>query len=153
MKKTRLHAFCLLLAASLILGACGDEGDNHDHAADQGGGGHAAHGHEGPNGGHILELGSAGHIEFVHDATAGRVTMYFTGPDLKKPITPDQPPELKLSTDSGPLVLTLTGDAGAGSSQFSVTNDALKTGHPTGRISVKVAGAVFNPDLEETHDH
>ena len=152
MNINNLYLLCLVLAASLFLNACGEDHD-HDHAADQGEDGHAVHSHEGPNGGHIFELGSSGHLEFVHDATGGRVTIHFTGPDLKKPITPDQPPELKLSTDSGPLVLTLEGNAGARSSQFSVTNNALKTEELMGRISVKLAGAVFNPDLEEDDDH
>jgi hypothetical protein len=149
MTKIRLHLLCLMMAAVSLLSACGDDHDHdHDHAD-----GHAAHDHEGPNGGHIYELGAVGHLEFVHDVTTGRVTMYFTGPDLKKPITPDQPPELKLSTDSGPLVLSLKSDASPDSSRFSVTNDALKTEHPKGRISIKVAGAVFNPDLEDPDDH
>ena len=152
MKNYNILALCLMLVASVLAGACGSEDKEHLRATNKGGE-NAAHSEVGSHGGHVLELGSVAHLEYVHDAVAGSVTMHLTGPDLRAPATPDQAPELKLVTDSGPLVLTLRGNVGATSSSFSVTHDALKTEHPTGRISIKIAGTVFSPDLEETHGH
>ncbi|MCA9319953.1 MAG: hypothetical protein KDB53_04425, partial [Planctomycetes bacterium] len=105
------------------------------------------HGSHGPHGGTLLELGTAAHLEYLHDATKGRVTLYFTGSDAKSPLDPDQPPTLVLSAEGGPVVVRL--EASTAAATYAASHDALRSDHPEGRISVTIAGKTYNPDLEQ----
>lgn len=112
----------------------------------------ATHSHEGPHGGHLLEVGDhIAHLEVMHDESAGKMTIYVLGADAKSALTGTNSPQIKLSTDSGPKVLSTTaisGEAGA----FTATNSALMTHAPEGRISIEIGGKTYNPALEHHHE-
>ena len=95
------------------------------------------------------------HLEVLHDEAAGKMTIYVLGPDEKTALPVGKPPELKLSTESGPKVLaTIPQDAEGGkSSTFTVTDEALRGHGCPGRISIEIAGKVYNPDIEHHHGH
>jgi len=114
--------------------------------------GAAAHGHEGPHGGHLLEVGDhVAHLVVMHNESAGKMTIYVLGPDAKSAFTAAKAPQVKLTTDSGPKVLStsaVSDEAGA----FSVTDPALKTHGPEGRIAIEIGGKSYNPVLEHHHE-
>ncbi|MGE3424777.1 MAG: hypothetical protein AB7N24_22230 [Dehalococcoidia bacterium] len=142
----------LILAPFLLtlLGACNsDEGKHHDEPAEASG-----HADEGPNGGHLLEVGShVAHLEVIHDEGTGTITLHVLGSDAKTPFPIAKPPQLKLITDAGPrsLAMKSKGRAGAESSTFSVTDPVLRN-ELEGRVSIEIAGKIYNPDLEHDHD-
>ena len=111
---------------------------------------------EGPHGGHLLEVGAhVAHLEVLHDEAAGKMTIYVLGPDETTALQVEKPPELKLSTETGPKVLvTIPQDAAGGrSSTFTVTDEALRGHGSPGRISIEIDGKVYNPDIEHHHGH
>ena len=138
----------IALPMLLVVASCSDE----KHEEKPGKSGAAAHGHEGPHGGHILEVGDhVAHLEVMHDESAGKMTIYVLGPDAKSAFTGAKAPQVKLTTDSGPKVLSTTavsGEAGA----FAVTDPALKAHGPEGRISIEIGGKNYNPALEHHHE-
>ncbi len=139
-----------LLAATLPTGCGSEGGDEHNESAETNG-----HAEEGPNGGHLLEVGShVAHLEILHDEDAGTLTLHVLGPDGKTPLPISKPPQLKLSTDSGPRVIATKpqGRTGSKASVFAVTDAALKS-EPEGRITLEIGGKVYNPELEHDHDH
>ncbi len=112
------------------------------------------HDHTGSHGGELMEIGSeAAHVEFVHNESAGTVKLYVTGPDAKTALSID-PPVLKLKTDAGPVNVTTEAIDGVDgkASTFSASHDALKT-HPEGRITLKIDGKEYNPEIVHDHDH
>lgn len=134
----------------LVFASCSEE----KHEAEPGKSSAAAHGHghKGPHGGHLLEVGDhVAHLEVMHDESAGKMTIYVLGPDAKSAFTGAKAPQVKLTTDSGPKVLSTTavsGEAGA----FAVTDPALKAHGPEGRISIEIGGKTYNPALEHHHE-
>jgi len=146
----------LIVALGLLLVACSGEEPKENGGSTGGTTGAAtgAHGHEGPHGGHVLEVGShVAHLEVIHDDDSGKMTIYVLGEDLKTPLALAAAPQIKLSTNDGPKVVTTRPqDANGGkSSVFSATDAALK-GHLHGRISVEIGGKTYNPELEH-EDH
>lgn len=137
----------IALPMLLVVAACSDEKPQEKAAKS----GAAAHAHEGPHGGHLLEVGDhVAHLEVMHDEAAGKMTIYVLGSDAKSALTDAKAPQVKLSTDSGPKVLSTTAVSGAAGA-FAVTDPALKAHGPEGRISIEIGGKTYNPALE--HDH
>ena len=139
----------LLTVLALIAGC-----DNHDHSGEGTDVDDHGHSHEaGPHGGPILDLGSGGHLEVVHDDEAGSVKLYLLGGDMKSPVAIADTPVMKLTTPTGQKVLTLNAEGELPADTFSLTHDALKTGELMGRITIKIEGKTYNPDLEAAHKH
>lgn len=142
----------LAFLAISMLPAC-----THDTSPGAGGPGDGAKAHadEGAHGGELVELGTAAHLEFVRKEATGEVTLYITGPDGKAPLAIADAPEIKLATDAGPKVITTTAAKGADgkASEFTAKDDALKAHEVAGRVSVKVGGKLFNPEIHEVHEH
>ncbi|MGE3172482.1 MAG: hypothetical protein AB7O97_07625 [Planctomycetota bacterium] len=137
----------IALPMLLVVASCSDEKPEDKPSKP----GAAAHGHEGPHGGHLLEVGDhVAHLEVMHDEAAGKMTIYVLGSDAKSALTDAKAPQVKLSTDSGPKVLSTTAVSGAAGA-FAVTDPALKAHGPEGRISIEIGGKTYNPALE--HDH
>ena len=143
-----------MLSWLLLIAGCGENSDQGDRASEATGG-HAAHPDEGPHGGLLLELGSAAHMEFVHDVKTKTVTVYLTGGDAMSPLPIAKPPQLKLATAQGPMVLSMqpVGGASGKSAQFALTHAALGSDELEGRISIEINGKVYNPDLGKVHHH
>lgn len=141
-------AFPLLL----VVASCSDGKAKPGESGAAAHGHQGPHGHEGPHGGHLLEVGDhVAHLEVMHDESAGKMTIYVLGSDAKSAFTGAKAPQVKLSTGSGPKVLSTTavsGEAGA----FAVTDPALKAHGPEGRISIEIGGKNYNPALEHHHE-
>jgi hypothetical protein len=106
------------------------------------------------HGGVILEVGEEiAHVEFVHDAKAGKVTLYIYGPDAKTDLPLKEAPKINLKTNDGNKQLeTKAVNAKDGASaQFEVTDDALKSDPLKGRIALVVNGKKHNIDLKDEH--
>jgi len=136
----------LTTVAACMLASCGDE------PAVSSGSGSAETGqaHQGAHGGALIEIGKGiAHVEFLHDAKAGTVTLHVTGKDPKTPMKLTHAPDLKLTTAKGLKVLNSkpVGGAADGASQFHVTDDLLKTDPLEGRITIKIEGKIYNPDI------
>lgn len=102
------------------------------------------------HGGIILEVGEeAAHIELVHDAKAGKVTLYIMGADAKTPLALKEAPKLNLKTEKGNAQIAMKGSA----STFEATDDALKSDPLKGRISLTVADKQYNVDIKDEHKH
>ncbi|MEX1023775.1 MAG: hypothetical protein WD226_01750 [Planctomycetota bacterium] len=138
-----------LLALLLpITGACQDDhghahGPNGEHLDE------ADHDHAelGPHGGELIEVGAGlAHLELLHDEAAGSITLHALGADGVTPLELDAPPELKLMTATGPLVLPMAASPDTPTS-FSATNPALTNDALTGRVSLTLAGKTYSPDL------
>lgn len=138
----------IALPMLLVAAACSDE----KHGTEPSKASAATHGHEGPHGGHLVEVGDhVAHLEVMHDEAAGKMTIYVLGPDAKSALTGANAPQVKLTTDAGPKVLSTTaisGEPGA----FAVTDQALKVHGPEGRISIAIGGKNYNPALEHHHE-
>jgi hypothetical protein len=136
---------CLLLAVSCLIGGRALAEDKHEHD------------HKAPHGGVLLETGDeAAHLEIVHDAKAGKLTIYVLDSDPEKALAIKDAPKIKLKTDKGNKELeTKAVDAKDGAaSQYEVTDDALKTDPLKGRISVNVKDKKYNIDIKEDgHKH
>lgn len=138
----------LALLVTTLLTACSAEESNQTEPPAHTGG----HAH-GPHGGHVLEVGDhVAHLEVLHDEEAGKLTLYVLGSDVKTPLPVAKPPQLKLTTASGPKVLDTQASDESGS-VFTVTDAALKGHEPEGRIAIEVNGKTYNPDLEHDHGH
>lgn len=137
--------FALLLAT-----ACGETSDANPTGTNP----PAAHPDvHGPHDGHVVPLGTAGKLEMVHDATAGRLTLYVFAMDGKTPLPIAGVPQVKLSSTDEPLALdgVPQNSADGKSAEFVVQSEALK-GKPEGRVSIELDGKVYNPELGH-HDH
>jgi hypothetical protein len=102
----------------------------------------------------LIEVGNGiAHVEFVHDAKAGTVTLYVAGKDPKTPMKLTHAPDLKLTTAKGQEVVNTkpVGGAADGASQFQVTHALLKTDPLEGRITIKIEGKIYNPDIAHEH--
>ncbi len=161
MTRTFFISFSLLFAAALLLGcgagkkaASGGKGKNDPTA----GAGEEGHGHseEPQHGGALLEVGAhVAHLEFVHDPKEGSATVYISGADVKTPLAIADAPKINLQSDAGPKSLqTVAVDAKDGkASQFSVTDEALKSDPLKGVIVITIDGKAYRPDIKEGHDH
>ncbi len=142
----------LLILSAAAFAACSSENGDGSDATDENHG----HAHEGSHGGALIEIGDeVAHVELVHDASTGKVTLYLTGSDTKTPLQIADAPELKLMTADGPkVVATLpAGTDSKGASQFSATDPLLKTDPLKGRISLRIDGKPYSPEIEEANDH
>ena len=136
----------IALLAAATLGACSGE-ETHEAESPTHSGGHA----HGPHGGHMIEIGAhIAHLEVVHDEEAGKLTIYVLEADAQTPHTVTKPPQLKLATPSGPRVIE-TEARDETNTVFTVTDAALETHEPEGRISIEVKDKTYNPDLEHHH--
>ncbi|MAG56510.1 MAG: hypothetical protein CMJ83_09480 [Planctomycetes bacterium] len=142
----KLASLFIVLLAALVSTGCGDESAQDDGS---GGGGARAHSHDGPHGGRLADLTGAGHLEFVHDASAGTVSVHLTTMDAKTALAVPGAPQIKLSTKDGPKILTMTavGGSGGSASEFTITDDTLKSEVLEGRIVLEIEGQTFNPFL------
>jgi len=138
------------ITVALFMSSCND---GHDHEADKAV--DPAHQHrEGPHGGEINELGSVAHIETVHSPESGEIRIFITGPDAKSPLAIETAPQAKFGTDAGPQVIDMNPAGGSlPASEFAAKHEALAAEHPSGRLSIRVGGLSFNPDIEELHHH
>jgi len=144
---------CMFWLSILVFFAgCGGEGVDH---TDTGEGGHS-HDNICTHGGFLVEgREGAFHIELVHDEKAGSVKFYLTGKEGKNPLPIADAPELKLVTAKGPKVLksTAVGCTGGESAEFMITDDVLHIDPLVGRVSIKVDGKEYNPEIHDDHDH
>lgn len=150
--KFHLHrSTLLLLPLFLPMTGCGGGDHGHDHPhphpdEEAGEGDHEA----GPHGGELVEVGDhVGHLELLRDRDAHRLTLHLYGGDAKTPLAAEGPPEVKLVTEGGPVVVTcevLPDGVGEGSS-FVADHDALAAEVLEGRVTLRVGGKVYNPEL------
>ena len=113
-------------------------------------------GEKAPHGGVLLEVGAeAAHVEMVHDAKAGKLTLYILDDKAEKaePISGDV--KINLKTSAGPKQLEAKAvDAKDGkASQFEVADDALKAEKLKGRIALKHKDKKYNLDIENVDKH
>lgn len=126
--------------------------DDHDHDHD--------HDHEKPpHGGYLIEVGDhVAHIEVVHDAKAGKVTLYILDGEAKDPVKIQNAPRINMMTDDGAKQVATKAvepDKEEKASQFEATDDALKADPLTGKISIVIGDKKYNVEIkkEEEHDH
>lgn len=116
---------------------------SHDH---HGEGKHEPHpGH----GGEVLKAGDNTIVWYSHLEDKGKIIIHILEPDGKTPKTIKDAPRILLFIGKGRKVLkttALVSDKEGSSSQFQVTNDALK-GHVHGTIFVKVDGKAYQLKL------
>jgi hypothetical protein len=92
-----------------------------------------------PHGGVLLEIGEeVAHIEMVHDAKAGKLTLYILDGKAEKAEAISGEVKVNLKTSAGPKQLEAKPvDAKDGkASQFEAIDDALKTDKLKGRIAL-----------------
>jgi hypothetical protein len=126
-------------------------GHDHDHDDDHG------HHHEPPHGGTLVALGDhVAHVELVLNSDAGKLTLYtfdgeaetavrIPGGAVSLQVVPegaDAPIELELIG----VANSLTGETAGDTSEFTVTDDALKGLKQCAVVipSITIRGATFN---------
>jgi hypothetical protein len=136
---------CALIAMTLFCARAMAE-DKHKHE----------HDHKAPHGGILLEVGEeVAHIELVHDAKAGKATLYILGADAKTAKAIKEAPKLNLKTDKGnkQLDTKAVGGKDGAASEYEASGDELKAEHLKGRIAIDIDGKKHNVDLVEGKDH
>ena len=118
--------------------------------------GRAQAGEKAPHNGVLLEVGEeVAHVELVHDAKAGKLTLYILDGKAEKaePISGDV--KINLKTADGPKQLEAKAvDAKDGkASQFEVSDDALKAAKLKGRIALTHKEKKYNLDIENVDKH
>lgn len=138
----------------------GHDHDGHDHDDDHAGHDHEGE-HEGPHGGHVVELGRNHeyHAELVEDESAGSVTVYILGKDLK---------ELPIAQSSIAMNLVVDGQArsfelAASSAQDGKAScfvasgkelfEALHEHEASGKLRVTIDGTPYTGAVEHHHHH
>jgi hypothetical protein len=107
--------------------------------------------HKAPHGGILLEVGEeVAHVEVVHDAKAGKITLYILGGDAKTELAVKETPKVNLKSEKGgkQLETKAVGGKEGAASQFEATDEALKVESPKGRIVLVVADKKYNIDLK-----
>jgi hypothetical protein len=108
------------------------------------------------HGGVVLEVGEeVAHLELVHDAKAGKVTLYITGPDAKTDLALKDAPKINLKTKDGNKQIetkAISPKDGA-SAHFEAIDDVLKADPLKGRIALVINGKKFNVELKDDHAH
>ena len=107
--------------------------------------------HKAPHGGLLLETGDeAAHLELVHDAAAGKVTVYILDDKATGALAIADAPKLNLKTEKGNAAVALTAvDAKDGkASKYEATDDALKSKTLNGRIACTIKEKKYNIDVK-----
>ena len=118
--------------------------------------GRAQSGEKPPHGGVLLEVGEeVAHVEMVHDAKAGKLTLYILDGKAEKAEAISGDVKINLKTSAGPKQLEAKPvDAKDGkASQFEVADEALKAEKLKGRIALTHKEKKYNLDIENVDKH
>ena len=119
-------------------------------ATETGGQSHEDEHGKAPHGGEIITVGDdVLHLELVHDAEAGKITIYVYDGEVKNPLTLAKAPVINLTTPDGDKQLAVTGSG----SQFAASDPALKIEPLAGRISLEYDGKPYQVSLADEHQH
>lgn len=107
------------------------------------------------HGGRILHVGDhAAFFEYVHDAKAGKVTVYILDGKGEKPLGVGDAIKINVSGKNKKQIITKAIKLKDGkSSTFEATDDALKNAHLEGKLVVKVDGKKYNVTIPHDHKH
>ena len=155
--KTSFKIMSLSVASTaLLLAGCGEGQPNEGpetipkeppaESAGHAGHSHGAHVH-GPRGGEVLEVGDhVLHLEVLHDAAAGKLTVYVLDAALKAEAELAEAPVAQIRVAGEPQAIPLTGSG----STWSVTHEVFK-GRPEGRLAVKTGGKSYSVEINYGH--